>query len=71
MVVGTAMAVSVNFGSTFPLQLFGLSIPGYAALYALIANLVVCVVLTWVFNAMPVEAGGEETAELDYTGAAA
>ncbi|TMF05444.1 MAG: hypothetical protein E6I52_02460 [Chloroflexi bacterium] len=48
-----------------------LSIPGYAALYALIANLVVCVALTWVFNAMPVEAGGDETAELDYKGAAA
>jgi len=37
----------------------------------LIANLVVCVALTWVFNAMPVEAGGDETAELDYTAAAA
>jgi SSS family solute:Na+ symporter len=71
MLLGTAMAVSVNFGSTFPLQLFGASIPGYAALYALIANLVVSAVLTPVFNAMPVEAGRDETAELDYTGAAA
>jgi solute:Na+ symporter, SSS family len=71
MVVGTAMAVSVNFSSVYPLQLGSLTIPGYAAFYALIANFVVSVVLTWVFKAIPVAAGGDETAELDYTAAAA
>jgi SSS family solute:Na+ symporter len=71
MVAGTAMAVSVNFSSVYPLQLGALTIPGYAAFYALIANFVVAVVLTWVFKAIAVSAGGDETAELDYTAAAA
>src|SRR5207245_11265153 len=52
MLTGTAMAVSQNFVSVYPLQLFGTTVPGYAALYALILNLVVAAVLTWVFNAM-------------------
>jgi SSS family solute:Na+ symporter len=65
------MAVSQNFTSVYPLQLGGVSIPGYAALYALILNLVVSVVLTWAFNAMTVESGRDETAEQDYVAAAA
>src|ERR687885_1455698 len=60
MLSGTAMAVSQNFTSVYPLQLGGVSVPGYAALYALILNLVVAVVLTWAFNAMTVEAGRDE-----------
>src|SRR5919202_59639 len=71
MLAGTAMAVSQNFTSVYPLQLGGVSIPGYAALYALILNLVVSVVLTWAFNAMTVESGRDETAEQDYVAAAA
>src|SRR5579859_6549017 len=51
MIVGTAMAVSQNFSSVYPLNLFGSVIPGYAALYAVIVNMVLSVVLTWVFNA--------------------
>src|SRR5262249_25530984 len=51
MLAGTAMAVSQNFGSVYPLQFLGSTIPGYAAFYALILNLVVAVILTWVFNA--------------------
>ena len=71
MLTGTAMAVSQNFTSVYPLPLFGATVPGYAALYALIVNLVVAVVLTWVFNAMTVSAGNDETAEIDYTSSAA
>jgi SSS family solute:Na+ symporter len=71
MLAGTAMAVSQNFTSVYPLQLGGVSVPGYAALYALILNLVVSVVLTWAFNAMTVESGRDETAEQDYIAAAA
>ena len=71
MLVGTAMAVSQNFSSVYPLQIGGTTIPGYAALYALIANLVVSVALTWVFNAITAPAGQDETHELDYTAAAA
>ena len=67
MLTGTAMAVSQNFTSVYPLPLFGATVPGYAALYALIVNLVVAVVLTWVFNAMTVSAGKDETVEMDYT----
>src|ERR687886_1169110 len=71
MLAGTAMAVSQNFTSVYPLQPGGVSIPGYAALYALILNLAVTVVLTWVFNAMTVESGRDETAEQDYSAVAA
>jgi SSS family solute:Na+ symporter len=71
MIAGTWMAVSQNFVTTFPLSIGGTAIPGYAAFYAFILNLVVAVVLTWVFNAASVAAGADETAELDYTAMAA
>ncbi|MBV9581094.1 MAG: sodium:solute symporter [Chloroflexi bacterium] len=71
MIVGTAMAVSQNFTSVYPLSLGGSIIPGYAALYALIVNLVLAVVLTWVFNAASAPAGTDETAVADYTAVAA
>jgi SSS family solute:Na+ symporter len=71
MVVGTAMAASQGFVSVYPLQLGGTTIPGYAALYALILNVVVAVVLTAVFRAMALEPGRDETAAPDYTAAVA
>lgn len=71
MIVGTAMAVSQNFSSVYPLNLFGSVVPGYAALYAVIVNIVVAVVLTWVFNAASAPAGADETAAMDYTAVAA
>jgi len=58
-VVGTAMAAAVNFAPTYPLALGGLTFPGYSALYTLVLNLVLAVVLTPVFNAIkgaPVDA---------------
>jgi SSS family solute:Na+ symporter len=71
MLAGTAMAVSQNFGSVYPLQFLGSTIPGYAAFYAFVLNLVVTVILTWVFNAASAPAGADETKELDYTAVAA
>lgn len=69
MVIGTAMAVSQNYGSVYPLHLGGTTIAGYAALYGLIANIVVAVVLTLVFRALAVAPGRDETSKLDYLGA--
>ena len=71
MISGTAMAVSQNFASVYPLQIGGTTIPGYAAFYAVILNFVVTVVLTWVFNAASVETGKDETKAFDYTAATA
>jgi solute:Na+ symporter, SSS family len=62
---GTAMAVSTNFTPAYPLAIGGMTFPGYTALYTLILNLVIAIVLTPVFNAM----GGkrsDETAPSDY-----
>jgi len=67
MVVGTTMAVSQNFASVFPLQLGGTTITGYSAFWALIANFVVTIVLTWVFETLKMPAGTDETAPADYT----
>jgi SSS family solute:Na+ symporter len=53
MVVGTAMAASTGFKSAiFPLHMGGLLAPGYAALYAVIINLVVSFALSFLLNAM-------------------
>jgi SSS family solute:Na+ symporter len=71
MISGTAMAVSVNFSSLYPLQLNGTALTGYTALYALILNLVFSIVLTWVFNAASAPAGADETKDFDYTAVAA
>jgi len=48
---GTAMFLAVN-SPNYPLTIGGFSFPGYTALYTVILNLVVAVVLTPVFNAM-------------------
>jgi SSS family solute:Na+ symporter len=63
--VGTAMAVSVNFAAAYPLAFGGMTFPGYTALYTVVLNLVIAIVLTPIFNAM----GGkkvDETAASDY-----
>jgi len=66
MVVGTAMAVSVGFGSVYPLHVGGLTIPAYAALYGLIANLVVASVATVALRVASAVPGPDETAKTDY-----
>jgi SSS family solute:Na+ symporter len=46
MLVGTAMAISQNFASIFPLSVNGLIVPGYAAFWAFLANLAVTVAIS-------------------------
>jgi SSS family solute:Na+ symporter len=67
MVSGTLMAIALNFKSqVYPLQLGGHLYPAYAAVYALIVNVVIAVVLTLAFNAVGVARGTDETASVDY-----
>jgi SSS family solute:Na+ symporter len=65
MAVGTAMAVAVNFAATYPLTIGGFTVPGYAALYALVLNLVVAVVLTPALRAIS-STPADVTTEADY-----
>jgi SSS family solute:Na+ symporter len=50
--VGTWMFVAANLTPNFPLAIGGHTFPGYTALYTVILNLVVAMVLTPVFNAL-------------------
>ena len=63
--LGTWMFVAANLAPNFPLSLAGHTFPGYTALYTVILNILVAVVLTPVFNS----AGGKQidaTAPSDY-----
>jgi solute:Na+ symporter, SSS family len=67
LAVGTAMAGSTGFQSAvYPLALDGLTVPGYAALYALIANFAVAIVLSAVLNRIGAARGTDQTAPADY-----
>ena len=49
---GTWMAISVKLTNTFPLHVGDHTFPGYSAVYSVILNLVVAIVLTPIFNAI-------------------
>jgi SSS family solute:Na+ symporter len=66
IVTGTWMAASVNFAAAFPLHIGGITAPGYIAVWTLVLNLVVTIVLTPVFNAMGGAKPRDETAAADY-----
>ena len=66
IVLGTLMAVTVNLTPIFPLAFAGYTFPGYTALYTIIINLVIAVVLTPVFNAMRSGAPADVTVAADY-----
>lgn len=67
MITGTAMAAAEQFKtSVYPLHLGASVIPGYAAVWAVLANIIVTVVLSVVFNAMRISNGVDHTAEEDY-----
>lgn len=67
MVCGTYMAIHQSFKtSVYTLHLFGHAVAGYAAIWALILNLVLCVVLTWVFKALKIAQGEDKTSAQDY-----
>ncbi|HUZ18935.1 MAG TPA: sodium:solute symporter [Spirochaetia bacterium] len=67
MAIGTTMAILNQFkGSVYALHIGGSVIPAYAAVWALIGNLIVTVVVTLVLNAVKVSNGADQTAEADY-----
>jgi SSS family solute:Na+ symporter len=64
---GTAMAFTTNLTPTYPLAFAGHTFPGYTALYTLILNLALAIVLTPVFNVMRAsQAAADETVAADY-----
>jgi SSS family solute:Na+ symporter len=65
IIAGSAMFVAANLTPTYTLAVGNFTFPGYSALYALIINLVLTVVLTPLFNLM---AGGsaDETLAAEY-----
>jgi len=66
MTAGTYMAWTLGFkGSTYPLHLFGLTIPCYAALSALVLNLLIAGVVSVVASALSVVSADQTVAE-DY-----
>jgi SSS family solute:Na+ symporter len=67
LVSGTWMVASLGFESAvFPLVVDGLTIPGYAALYALGLNVTVSIVLSLLLNQMPATRGTDQTLAVDY-----
>jgi SSS family solute:Na+ symporter len=65
IVLGTWMFIAANLSPNFPLAFAGHTFPGYTALYTVILNILVAVVLTPVFNAVG-EKGLDETVVSDY-----
>jgi solute:Na+ symporter, SSS family len=63
---GTWMAASVKFAATFPLHIGGITAPGYIAMWTLILNLIVTIVLTAICNAVGAAKPRDETAAADY-----
>ena len=64
---GTAMAIATKLTPTFPLSLGGHTFPGYTAVYTVILNLAIAIVLTPVFNAMSARrAPVDATTRADY-----
>lgn len=64
---GTWMAWMLNFkSSTYPLELFGYVMPGYAAFYTVILNIIVSVLLTIAFRAVAKREHGDVTVASDY-----
>jgi SSS family solute:Na+ symporter len=66
MAVGTLMAISQSFASLYPLHFGGLNTTVYAALAAVIVNLVVTVVLTPIFQLARLRNGKDTTTPEDY-----
>jgi solute:Na+ symporter, SSS family len=67
IVAGTAMAIASHLTPTYVLHIAGWALPGYTALYTVILNLVVVVVLTPIFNAISARPTAfDETVASDY-----
>jgi SSS family solute:Na+ symporter len=62
------MAYASNLAATYTITFAGYSFPGYSALYTVILNLLVVIVLTPVCNALAGQRTGlDETVPADYT----
>ena len=59
------MAAAVNFQAAYPLAIGDWTFPGYIALYTVVLNLVVAIVLTPVLNALGTKQS-DQTAAADY-----
>lgn len=58
--IGTYMAATQGFASSvYPLAIFGVTLPGYAALYSVVVNLLVVFALTPIFGALARGAAAE------------
>ena len=67
LIAGTWMVASLSFQSAvFPLAVDGLTVPGYAALYALAINFAVSIVLSLLFNQILATRGTDLTLAADY-----
>jgi solute:Na+ symporter, SSS family len=68
-VAGTAMAIAAQLKPTYPLAFAGHTFPGYSALYTLVLNLFLAVILTLLFNALGARRDAvDETLASDYYG---
>jgi solute:Na+ symporter, SSS family len=64
---GTALAIASNLAPTYTLAFAGYTFPGYSALFTLILNLLLVIVLTPVFNGLRGQgAPRDETVPADY-----
>ncbi|MGH8413709.1 MAG: monocarboxylate uptake permease MctP [Gammaproteobacteria bacterium] len=67
MLVGTGMVATQGFKtSIYPLHVGAFTVPGYAALYSVIINIGLAVVLTVIFRSLKTPAGQDATAPTDY-----
>lgn len=67
MTAGTLMALDLHFASAvYPLRFLGWTVPGYAALYALMVNIFVTVAATPLIRAIGLSAGMDSTRREDY-----
>ncbi|MCY0901032.1 MAG: sodium:solute symporter [Firmicutes bacterium] len=67
MGVGTYMAIAQSFKSSiFPVDLFGVTVSAYAAVWALAVNLIVAVVLTLILRAVSQGETADLTSPADY-----
>jgi solute:Na+ symporter, SSS family len=65
--LGSWMFVAANLNPNYPLHFAGYTFPGYTALYTVVLNLIITVVLTPVFNAIGSGASGRDvTMAADY-----
>ena len=67
LISGTWMVATTNFQSAiFPFAFGTLTLPGYAALYALAINFAVSIVLSWLLHPIRATHGTDETSAADY-----